>query len=157
MKEQEWKYQDRNNWPKNQFDQGWGNEPDKKQWEDKETGFPCLIVRGTSGALCGYVGIPNGHPFFEKEYFDVPVGDVHGGLTFSNHCSPYETYKGVCHIVEDGEDDNVWWLGFDCGHSCDYIPGFDTLADGSYRNMDYVRKECIQLAKLLMKMTPKVK
>lgn len=35
----------------------WDSEPDKIQWQDAETGLPCLIVRGPVGALCGYVGV----------------------------------------------------------------------------------------------------
>lgn len=52
---------------------GWGDgpwqlEPDKKQWEDEVTGLPCLIVRNTqvTGSLCGYVGVPQGHPLYGK-------------------------------------------------------------------------------------------
>ena len=32
----------------------------------------------------GYVRIPEGHPYYEKTYDDIPVS-VHGGLTFSYH------------------------------------------------------------------------
>jgi hypothetical protein len=102
----------------------WQNEPDKKQWVDEETGLPCLIVRNGHGALCGYVGVPNGHPWYGVSYDDVRVeGDewpeVHGGLTFSDKCQ--EGGK-ICHKVEPGEPDDVWWLGFDCAHSGDMWP-----------------------------------
>lgn len=74
---------------------GWGNgawvaEPDKKQWKDPTTGLPCLIVRNPVGALCGYVGVPNGHPAYGKDYDDVEV-DVHGGLTFAHRCAKTPT------------------------------------------------------------------
>ena len=37
----------------------WLAEPDKEQFADEATGLPCLIRRSpTSGALCGYVGVP---------------------------------------------------------------------------------------------------
>lgn len=46
----------------------WSKEPDKIEWRDKETGRPCLIVRGSMGALCGYTGVYEGHPLFQKGY-----------------------------------------------------------------------------------------
>lgn len=82
----------KSNWPRG----SWDNEPDKKQWQDEATGMPCLIVRGPSGALCGYVGVVEGHPLFGKGYDDVRIPttddesdypDVHGGLTFANFCA----------------------------------------------------------------------
>ncbi len=48
----------------------WQNEPDKMQWVDEATGLPCLIVRNRSGALCGYAGVPNTHPWYKKQYND---------------------------------------------------------------------------------------
>lgn len=85
----------------------WHNEPDKKQWSDAETGLPCLIVRGPVGALCGYVGVTKGHPFYGVGYSECPQGaacadrteenlwcdhtpehllEVHGGVTFAGPC-----------------------------------------------------------------------
>src|SRR4051812_17731696 len=99
----------------------WDNEPDKKQWADPATGLACLIVRNAMGALCGYVGVPKGHPAYGKEYGSVDV-DVHGGLTFSDKCSESSSEcGGICHVAPEGEDD-VWWLGFDCAHYMDLVP-----------------------------------
>jgi hypothetical protein len=64
----------------------WDGEPDKLVWRDKEAGYPCMIVRTPwNGHLCGYVGVPQGHPDFGKNYDDVDV-QVHMGLTFSDSC-----------------------------------------------------------------------
>lgn len=127
----------------------WQQEPDKKQWLDEATGLPCLIVRqGEFGHLCGYVGVYKGHPWFEKGYDDVPA-NVHGGLTYANHCADH-----ICHVVEEGEDDNVWWLGFDCAH-CDDLNYFtsrhESLRDlsfgnATYKDMAYVEEQCRLLA-----------
>ena len=48
----------------------WATEPDKIQWPDEETGYPCLIVRNgqVGGFLCGYVGVPKGHPAYGLNY-----------------------------------------------------------------------------------------
>ncbi len=137
----------------------WQNEPDKIQFTDKETGLPCLIVRNTMGALCGYVGVSKGHPYFEKPYNDIDSISVHGGLTFSDK---RHEGGGICHIVDDGEDDNVWWLGFDCAHSYDLVPGYCTpkmkelgmtIFTGKYgevyKDVTYVKSECASLARQL--------
>jgi hypothetical protein len=124
----------------------WGQEPDKLEWTDYITGLECLIVRNPMGALCGYVGVPIGHPWYGLGYSsdwcpqDCPerysYGDgemsscythspesqtrVHGGLTFSGGCQ--EGGK-ICHTPADGVDDTVHWFGFDCAHAGDYVPG----------------------------------
>lgn len=154
METKEWTYVDRSKWPE-EFIKLYASEPDKRQWIDVETGLPCLIVRGGGGALCGYVGISKSHPYFEKSYNDVDV-DVHGGLTFSEHCMPHKDNpeRGICHIVEDGDDDNIWWLGFDCGHSGDIHPGYKHHYSGgygysSYKDIGYVAHEVKKLAKQL--------
>jgi hypothetical protein len=145
MKAMQWTFIDKSAWPRGP----WDDEPDKMQWLDEATGLPCLIVRGPlAGALCGYVGVPEGHPCFGVEY-DAPGVDVHGGLTFAGPCDPDRAH-GICHVVEPGEPDGVWWLGFDCAHGGDLAPAFeaalrDVLGD-EYRDLDYVRAECARLA-----------
>lgn len=130
----------------------WTEEPDKAQWVDDTTGLDCLIVRNPMGALCGYVGVPPGHPWHGQDYDDVHAS-VHGGLTFSNSCQEgAEDGPGVCHIPEPGRPADVWWLGFDCGHGGDYWPALAAaglvppLWDGTYRTFDYVRAEVTRLA-----------
>lgn len=59
--------------PKSEWGEGpWQHEPDKMEWRDKETGLPCLIVRGPVGALCGYVGVPQTHPAYGLSYDGIP-------------------------------------------------------------------------------------
>jgi len=122
---------EKDNWPAGE----WDNEPDKIQWEDEATGYPCLVVRNRMGALCGYVGVPNGHRFHGVGYDDVSIGKVdgeyndedyppaHGGLTFSNKCADgIPENEGICHVPGPGEPDDPWWLGFDCAHGGDLVP-----------------------------------
>lgn len=166
MKTQEWKTTDKTDWG----DGPWQGEADKYQFPDPATGLPCLIVRNGGGALCGYVGVSKGHPWFEKDYSEVECGWpsdedavlVHGGLTYSNHCQPEaEEGQGICHLVEPGEDDNVWWLGFDCAHLDDVVPVYDKWRKaillqvedfgrgnwGTYRDVAYLKAEIARLAK----------
>lgn len=128
----------------------WQNEPDKKQWLDEETGYPCLIVRQTNlGHLCGYVGVPSGHPWFENE----PNANVHGGVTYGAKCADH-----ICHEVEEGEDDNIFWVGFDAAHAGDRTMLTDSHSEAfkdiksfphdwdTYKDFAYMENECRSLA-----------
>lgn len=132
----------------------WQSEPDKRQWQDLETGLPCLIVRGPSGALCGYVGVSPDHPAHGKGYDSDPVIDieVHGGLTFAKGCGHGDDpAKGICHIPGDGDADHVWWFGFDCAHGWDISPAYDSYGGwkqegAQYRGQAYVEAQVRLLA-----------
>lgn len=140
----------------------WQDEPDKMQFEDPVTKLPCLIVRNKTGALCGYVGVPEGHPLYKKDYDDIAsrvIEHPHGGLTFSGLCSNAPEEEGICHKPGVGEKDSVWWLGFDCAHLDDFIPQFnewldqlkrvlkvDICENGTYKPISYVKAEIAALA-----------
>lgn len=93
----EWTTRDKSAWERGP----WDDEPDKVQWVDGATGLDCLIVRGPHGALCGYVGVPEAHPWHGVAYSGCtqkppcresycghsPDVDVHGGLTFADSCT----------------------------------------------------------------------
>lgn len=142
METKQWNLLDKSEWSRGQ----WQAEPDKMQFTDETTGLPCLIVRNTTGALCGYVGVSEGHPLYAKHYDEAGVR-VHGGLTFADFCSGNPEEHSICHVPGDGEPDKVWWLGFDCAHLGDFIPRLDHRGDhGEYRNIEYVKSECRFLA-----------
>ena len=150
MKNQEWYDVNKDTWPVGP----WQDEPDKIQWTDEATKLPCLIVRNGSGALCGYVGVDETHPYFQVHY-DYADVDAHGGLTYSGLC---QKHGKVCYKVEDGENDKVWWLGFDCAHSCDYCPasaqyGASDKDVTQYKDIYYVINEVTNLAKQLREVT----
>jgi hypothetical protein len=147
MQEKAWKTINKSQWPRGL----WDAENDKAQWLDHESGLPCLMVRNPRGGhWCGYVGVPKGHPWHGLDYTASPELDaveVHGGLTFASRCQhPEDEATGVCHVVEDGDDDDVWWLGFDCAHYGDCSPGYQ-MFDGSYKTAEYIRFECANLAR----------
>lgn len=140
--------QSKQGWPEGQ----WMHEPDKKQWTDEATGLPCLILRNGHGALCGYVGVPEGHSWFEVEYHNEDpcpesIIDVHGGLTFSSASAKNEM-PGLWVCCEP-KDADLWWFGFDCSHLHDFAPGFESLRHGCYRTIEYVTAEVTSLAKQL--------
>lgn len=140
----------------------WRSEPDKAQWPDEATGLPCLLVRNRMGALCGYVGVPPGHPWHGVGYSCNPSTredeswgsdertspesaiEVHGGLTFSDKCHPMTNEaQGVCHVAEAGEPDDVWWFGFDCSHAWDFMPANATLSE-QLKNVPGVPPEAME-------------
>jgi hypothetical protein len=149
MQTKEYRTVDKSDW----IDGEWKNEPDKVQWQDEATGLPCLIVRGPSGALCGYVGVSESHPLYKKDYEHADV-EVHGGLTFADMCADAaDESRHICHVPDLGEPDHVWWFGFDCAHSGDVCPKyakehgtFPLSALESYRSLGYVRSEVRGLA-----------
>ena len=145
----EYRTLDKSSWPKGP----WQDEPDKVQWEDEATGLPCLAVRrNPQGFLCGYVGVTQGHPLFGLGYMETEAKyeiDVHGGLTFAESCQEEgDPSRSICHIVDEGEDDAVWWLGFDCAHGDDIWPNpiIPPYPDATYKTLTYVQQECASLA-----------
>lgn len=139
----------------------WETEPyDWGTWVDEETGLTCLIRRNHSGAWCGYVIVPPGHPIFAQSpasdddayHDDLTTGcpvwlDVHGGVTFDGYvkCDP----AGVRgHAV-----------GFDCAHSRDVVPRYagDRYFGGSsgeYRTAGFAVEQVTSLAKQIAEYQP---
>lgn len=131
----------------------WETEPNSLDWE--HAGLRCAIRRHPEGLhLCGYVGVPAGHPLFGVGYYDSTpalggrnpnrVINVHRGLTYAQDRLP------------DGGGAGLWWFGFDCGHLLtDYIPGYATMGppflqdELAYKDMTFVRRETEQLAEQL--------
>lgn len=131
----------------------WDHEPDRVDFH--HAGFPCMIIRTKMGNLCGYVGVPPGHPFYGCGIYDGPDLDVHGGLTYASACAGH-----ICHTPKPGEADNVWWFGFDTGHAGDITPAFLALEQelniklsfrevDTYKSLAYVKEEVEHLAEQL--------
>jgi hypothetical protein len=138
----------------------WLNEPDRLEFEAH--GFPCLIRRAPLGNLCGYVAVPVGHPYHRKDYANMDIS-VHGGLTYAGECR-----DEICHVPKIGESDDVWWFGFDCAHFLDVTPKMVEMREpggilhdlwkdskyytqDTYKDINYVKQECIDLARQLRK------
>ena len=128
----------------------WSAEADKVSWIDPDTGLPCIMRRGTDGALCGYVGVGPEHPLsgVAKDALphDPPIV-VHGGVDYASPCEEREPDEvSVCHVrvprnvssrssipVEPPFDartkvalamlpEDLWWFGFSCNQPYDLIP-----------------------------------
>lgn len=83
----------------------------------------CGKLQGLSSYYCGYVVISPLHCLHAKDYQDLNMIEVHGGLTFGEF------------------DDKGTVYGFDCNHWTDNIITC---------NLDYVTNECNLLADQLI-------
>lgn len=110
--------------------------PDCVLSEGTQDGFKWATAHNGMGVRCGYVRIPEGHPWHGgSERIDA---EVHGGITFENADSDNET----------------WWIGFDCLHAGDTpdpeLPGSEFWPEsvfkfGTIRDQAYVESECRSL------------
>jgi hypothetical protein len=147
----------------------------EKDWIT-QAGLRAVVIMGDLGHRCGYVGIPAEHPLHGVEYSEKSphlklnperstekmspiqilcgagkdfddlnspeyVFEVHGGLTFSGGNGKYPV------------ESDLWWFGYDCGHSGDApAPGSRMAEYGIYegdvhRTLEYCKAECESLAK----------
>jgi len=117
------------------------------KWETEPNiwrGERCLALRQENFKhWCGYIAIPPGHPWHGMSDSLIPCS-VHGGLTYAAQHEPSGDYEHT--------DD--WWIGFDCAHAYDYVPGFSingglrdnySLPSAVYRDLEYVKKEIMYL------------
>lgn len=99
----------------------------------------------SGGYANGYVAIPPSHPYYAKDYNDVPV-EIHGGLTFGNEIEWFAD-------LTDAEKKDVTPINFDSLNEIPsdyYVFGFDTLHFGDTINR-YDRAWCIKETEELAK------
>ena len=141
------------------IDKPWETEPDITK--GYHMGVAYRIMRhGGMGHLCGYVRLPKGHPWLKaamkkqwgpvwpkntyravrKGYDAHPIANlrVHGGVTFFGRSCRGRGY----------------WIGFDCAHCDDLVPGMSPLfvmRGSTYRTIDFAKLECFRMAKAVAK------
>lgn len=103
----------------------WVEEPDAVYFEHNSIECRCIRIVAFEhtgsvfgGHWCGYIKVPNGHAWngYSFDYhFDC---DVHGGISYG-----------------DQEEDD-WWIGFDCAHLGDMIPSMERM----YQNEEAFKK-----------------
>lgn len=158
----------------------------EKQWTT-EAGLPAAvrIVGWANYHRCGYVGVPEGHPFYGLDYhqpsllikpewieeqpvgkrnavslFTAGVGALPGELVARRLELLLDVHGSLTFSGErDDLPDNYWWFGFDCSH-----PRDDTFTDPdarvpsgpNARSLEYVVEECERLAEQLQHWAKKV-
>jgi len=106
---------------------------DLKKWPNNEysfttyednTGYQCSIKRNIAGVWCGYVTLPESHPYYTSNKDDLKhIISVHGKLSYSN--------SGT--------------FGFDCACKNDYVPK-NPKSNCKYWTAEMVKKEVINMA-----------
>lgn len=148
----------------------WDDEPDKVQFADPATGLACLVRRNVRlGNLCGYVGVPPGHPLYAVNYDEADLwADGVPEVNFAAPCAVEEDEEyAICHVPGPGEPEPLWWFGFDNGHGGQLVPGLEevhqrvlatmqdrafALPDDVYATVDDVKQQCARLAARLAAM-----
>jgi hypothetical protein len=111
-------------------------EGDELQWDytcSNGVIIHCSIHRNDTKALCGYITLTPDNSLYGIGYDELDL-QAHGGLTY------------------DAKHEDNWVIGFDCAHYGDLTPYFllngeyDFAQRGIYRNMEYVKSECENLA-----------
>ena len=92
-----------------------------------QVGLRAVVIKTPMGHRCGYVGVDASHRLFGVNYGNVGGVDVHGELTFSDGQVDYPVFCAR----------DIWWFGFDTGHSFD---AFNPKSTG------YCVRECENMA-----------
>lgn len=162
----------------------WKTEPNEVDFTAE--GLPCKLRRGPLGHWCGYVGVPQDHPWHglsynsrvvvPKSWLENRTIDSFGVIDLFCHIAnpkePNEVSLSLALSVHGGitysenhapneEPDGRFWFGFDCAHAGDLNPssferGYAFSGD-VYRNQSYVVAECQSLAAQLAKVPEFVK
>jgi hypothetical protein len=91
----------------------------ERRWEQR--GYECAaVVQIGLGHRCGYVALPESHPWHGVDYDKLGDVDIHGGLTWSGEFPDEWVVPSLA---------GRWWIGFDCAHLGDRPdPGYRAQA-----------------------------
>lgn len=95
----------------------------------------------------GYALLPKEHPWYSKNYDDIPVA-VHGGLTFGDKF-PHRWFSEkremqMCEEMQTLDIDDLkdmWCIGFDCAHAGDNL----NSCPKSYvwKQAEFLKEQCL--------------
>ena len=109
--------------------------------------YPCVVMFQPMGFRTGYVGLPKDSILYGRNSTILnTILECHGGVTYTES------------RLYGQEDENTWWVGFDCGHAWDGydadttwkyfrkdISDYKRIYDGEIRTREYVENECRSL------------
>lgn len=95
-------------------------------------GYPYVVLFMPGAYRCGYVGVPYSHKLAKKDIDKLEHLSCHGGVTYA------ESHLHNC------DDEDTWWIGFDCGHCFD---GYDVDTAKLYFEDDPEFKRAYQIMK----------
>ena len=110
-------------------------------------GYPCVVMFQPMGFRTGYVGVPKESILYGRNSTVLnTILECHGGVTYTDS------------RLYGQEDENTWWVGFDCGHAWDGydadttwkyfrkdISDYKGIYDGEIRTKYYVETQCRHL------------
>lgn len=119
----------------------WENEKDLYKFKIGK--YKCIIRRTDNGYLCGYVGIKNDHPLYNK---DLNWSVLEKEITYTDRSNDFLHYDNI--------DENLWFIGFHCGERFDYIPfpptkDWNNCGEFNYKTVNFVKRNIVNLIKLL--------
>lgn len=136
----------------------WDKEPDYAKFN--YMGLKCVVRRNHFGAWCGYVKLPPGKllnavkRIEQRREYNSLYRKMRGGIGYNakvlRNVSVHGglTYSGKLRRNRGGLERGLW-VGFDCAHSCDFVPKMASLSlsdHGQYRDLTYVIDETTSLA-----------
>lgn len=128
-------------------------------------GFICCVALNSMGHHCGYVGVPETHPWFGKSYthkvrvpkeiLERPISADNVGV-MTMLCAPINADLEASELSIDlaidvhggvtfaGKDTAraLWWFGFDCAH----IDDGRREGDENWRDDAYAEAQCRRFA-----------
>ncbi|MFK4132212.1 hypothetical protein ACI2KR_07955 [Pseudomonas luteola] len=108
---------DKSNW----IDGPWKAEPDLSVWIEPVSNLVCLISRPTLGGnLCGYVMLPEDHPWYGVRADKFPTIPKVRSINFANHFPPLSSHNAD--YDETIANSKGWWIGIDGMRSGDLSP-----------------------------------
>ncbi len=117
----------------------------EKDWVS-DSGYRCVVIMGSMGHRCGYVGIPSSHPLHGVDYSEeVPALEhkieevlkgtigkrspiivlIMAGKQDNEFARPdfmFDVHGGLTYSGSMGmkpypvPSEGLWWFGYDCGH-----------------------------------------
>lgn len=148
MREREFTYIDKSKYAIG----AWTNEPDKIIGIDEFSKLPYMVIRANYfGFLYGYVGVDSTHPFYGKKVSEIECYVTAHDLTTTLSAS-YSTLllpkEEFLEKIELDDENELWWIGFDCGHFGETCP-FENPNHGKYSDVEDVEEECLMLSRFL--------
>lgn len=120
----------------------WVPEPDLVEWHVEDV--PLLIVRGHTGSLCGYIGLPSGHPLWGRDPMRSR-GEQWSALP--ERITAARPSGAV--FVSTRRPADCWWLGFSAGGFCPAASRDPMPESSEYSAIDEVRARVEALANAL--------
>lgn len=122
----------------------WNDEPADTIVHGEYKEYKYHLQRSQLGTWCGYVEVDPASPYALEDYDKIKL-EVYGGVTYSEGGKYRKTGK------------ETFFIGFDCAHSDDLIPGAEILKQAIIDSGDSKLKKLNELTQKLESTIPYLK